>query len=74
MTEADPEHVRPADPHTGDVHGGAAHPDAHGGGHGAHGAAGAEPLGPIDLGLWAYAVIGAGLGLLVAVVLYLAAS
>jgi hypothetical protein len=74
MTDADPEHARQADPHTGDVHGSAGHPDAHGGGHGAHGAAGAEPLGPIDVGLWAYSVIGAGLGLLVAVVLYLAAS
>jgi hypothetical protein len=74
MSAADPEHARPADPHAGDVHGNADHHDAHGGGHGAHGAAEAEPLGPIDVGTWAYAVVGAGLGLITAVVLYLAAS
>jgi hypothetical protein len=56
------------------VHGPGNHLDAHVAGHGAHGATEAQPLGPIDVGAWAYALVGAALGLLVAAVLYLAAS
>jgi hypothetical protein len=66
MSHADPGHVGPADPHVSGVHGTADD--------GGHGLADAEPLGPIDLRGWAYALIGGGLGVVVLVVLYLAAS
>ena len=35
---------------------------------------GAQPLGPIDLAAWAYALAGSALGLLVVIVLYLASA
>lgn len=75
MSEAEPEHAMPPDAHAaGGAHDGADHHDAHGGGHSAHAAVEAEALGPIDVSAWAYALAGAGLGLLVTAVLYLAAS
>jgi hypothetical protein len=45
-------------------------PDDHGGGHG-HAPA-TEPLGPVDLTAWAYAVAGALLGALVVLALLIA--
>ena len=42
--------------------------DGHGGGHDSEG----EPLGPVNLAAWAYALAGACLGLLTAAGLYLA--
>jgi len=44
--------------------------DPHDDGHG-HAPAG-EPLGPVDVAAWAYAAVGAVLGLLVALALYVA--
>ena len=44
------------------------HAGGHGGGHESQG----EPLGPVDLTAWAYALAGACLGLLTAAGLYLA--
>lgn len=75
MSDAEGDHVGPADPHVDPANGDVEHHDTHDAGHGGHGAAAqAEPLGPIDVRAWGYAVVGGGLGLLVAVVLYLAAS
>ena len=74
MSDADPGHVRPSDPHISDVHGSADHGDAHGAGHGGHGAAESDPLGPIDVAAWGYALVGAALGLLVVIVLYVAST
>jgi hypothetical protein len=48
-------------------------PEAHASGHG-HAGEPTEPLGPIDLAAWAYAVGGAVIGLLVVVALFVASS
>jgi hypothetical protein len=64
----------PSDTHSSDPHGSADVGDAHGDSHGDHGAPGSEPLGPIDVPSWAYALIGAALGLLVVAVLFVASA
>jgi hypothetical protein len=71
MSDAEHDRIQPGDPHADDVHDGTAHPDAHVGGHGTEAK---EPLGPIDVAAWAYALVGAGLGVVVAISLYLAAT
>jgi hypothetical protein len=67
MSDADTSHAHPAEPHAADPHG------THGGSHG-HGTVEDEPLGPVDLAAWAYAVAGAALGLLLVIALYLAST
>lgn len=59
MSDADPTHA-PA---------GGAHDD-HGSGHGAHEPS--EPLGPIDVAAWGYAIAGGAVGVVVALALYVA--
>ncbi len=59
MTDVEPATVGATDDHTDDVAG--------------HGhAPAAEPLGPIDLRAWAYAVMGGAVGLVVVVALFVA--
>ena len=71
---ADAAPVMPSDTHSSDAHGSAGLGDAHGDSHGDHGVPGSEPLGPIDVRSWAYALIGAALGLLVVAVLFVASA
>jgi hypothetical protein len=74
MPDADVSQPALADTTTLDVHDGHG-PDDHGdaGGHG-HPAHESEPLGPIDLAAWGYALAGAGLGLVVVIALYVAST
>ena len=74
MSGPDMSHARPTDPHAADVHGSSSHADDHGGGHGGPSATESEPLGPVDVQTWAYAIVGGALGVLIVVALYLAST
>jgi hypothetical protein len=74
MPDPDVRQASPPDVSVIDVHDGHG-PDDHSGagGHG-HPAHESEPLGPIDVTAWAYALAGVALGVLVVLALYVAST